>query len=99
MVQSCAAESETTLDNPAWWALTGVDRHLSERKGKARRYKPAVSPLAAVSDEHDPQAWADMAEPLDRYTAGSAGPREADRLMERDGRRWRRLAPPPRPGH
>jgi GNAT superfamily N-acetyltransferase len=62
MVQSCAAESETTLDNPAWWALTGVDRHLSERKGKARRYKPAVSPLAAVSDEYDPQAWTDMAE-------------------------------------
>jgi ribosomal protein S18 acetylase RimI-like enzyme len=62
MVQSRAAESETTLDNPAWWALTGVDRHLSERKGKARRYKPAVSPLAAVSDEHDPRAWADMAE-------------------------------------
>jgi ribosomal protein S18 acetylase RimI-like enzyme len=50
------------LDNPAWWALTGIDRHLSERRGRARRYKPAVSPLAAVSDEQDPQAWADMAE-------------------------------------
>jgi GNAT superfamily N-acetyltransferase len=62
MAQSCAAESDTTLDNPAWWALTGVDRHLSEGRGKACRYKPAVSPLAAVSDEHDPQAWADMAE-------------------------------------
>jgi len=45
------------------------------------------------------QAWVDMAEPLDPYTAGSAGPKEADRLMERDGRRWRRLAPPPRTGH
>jgi GNAT superfamily N-acetyltransferase len=50
------------LDNPAWWALTGIDRHLSEGGGKARRYQPAVSPLAAVSDEHDPQAWAEMAE-------------------------------------
>ena len=62
MAQSCSAESDTILDNPAWWALTGIDRHLSERRGKARRYKPAVCPLAAVSDEHDPQAWADMAE-------------------------------------
>src|SRR5246127_4067905 len=62
MAQPCAAESDTTLDNPAWWALTGIDRHRSEGGGKARRYKPAVSPLAAVSDEHDPQAWAEMAE-------------------------------------
>jgi GNAT superfamily N-acetyltransferase len=62
MAQSCTAESDPTLDNPAWWALTGVDRHLSDRRGKARRYKAAVSPLAAISDEHDPQTWADMAE-------------------------------------
>jgi len=62
MAKSRTAESDTTLDNPAWWALTGIDRHLSERRGRARRYKPAVSPLAAVSDEQDPQAWADMAE-------------------------------------
>jgi ribosomal protein S18 acetylase RimI-like enzyme len=62
MAQSSAAESDTTLDNPAWWALTGIDRHLSEGGGNARRYKPAVSPLAAVWDEHDPQAWAEMAE-------------------------------------
>ena len=62
MAQSHAAESDTTLDNPAWWALTGIDRHLSEGGGKARRYEPAVSPLAAVSDEHDPQTWAEMAE-------------------------------------
>ena len=57
-----AAGSDTILDNAAWWALTGIDRRLSEGRGKARRYKPAVSPLAVVSDEHDPQAWADMAE-------------------------------------
>ena len=31
MAQSCTAESDTTLDNPARWALTGIDRHLSER--------------------------------------------------------------------
>ena len=62
MAQSRAAESDTILDNPAWWALTGIDRHLSEGGERARRYKPAVSPLAAVSDEHDPQTWAEMAE-------------------------------------
>jgi GNAT superfamily N-acetyltransferase len=62
MAQSRAAESDTILDNPAWWALTGIDRHLSEGGERARRYKPAVSPLAAVSDEHDLQTWAEMAE-------------------------------------
>ena len=67
--RTCAAESDTTLDNPAWWALTGTDRHLSEGGGKARRYRPAVSPLAAVSDERDPRTWAEMAE----LAAGLAG--------------------------
>jgi len=43
------------------------------------------------------EAWADGAAPLARYPAGSSGPREADRLLERDGRRWRPLAAP-RPG-
>lgn len=62
MAQSCTADSDTTLNNPAWWALTGIDRGLSEGGGKARRYKPAVSPLAAVLDEGDPQTWSDMAE-------------------------------------
>ena len=33
--------------------------------------------------------WSDDATPLARYAAGSWGPREADRLLERDGRRWR----------
>jgi hypothetical protein len=62
MAKSCTAENDRTLDNPAWCALTGADRHLSEGGEKARRYKPAVSPLAAVPDEHDPQTWAEMAE-------------------------------------
>jgi glucose-6-phosphate 1-dehydrogenase len=33
--------------------------------------------------------WSDDTTPLARYPAGSWGPREADRLLERDGRRWR----------
>jgi glucose-6-phosphate 1-dehydrogenase len=37
-------------------------------------------------------AWLDMPAPeFPDYTAGSWGPREADELIERDGRHWRRL--------
>jgi glucose-6-phosphate 1-dehydrogenase len=36
-------------------------------------------------------AWAERIDTLARYPAGSWGPREAARLLERDGRRWRRL--------
>jgi glucose-6-phosphate 1-dehydrogenase len=35
------------------------------------------------------EAWADEDVPLARYVAGTWGPKEADRLLERDGRRWR----------
>jgi glucose-6-phosphate 1-dehydrogenase len=35
------------------------------------------------------EAWRDPALPLARYQAGTWGPREADRLLERDGRQWR----------
>jgi glucose-6-phosphate 1-dehydrogenase len=37
------------------------------------------------------QAWAEGTSPLASYEAGSAGPSEAADLLERDGRRWRRL--------
>jgi glucose-6-phosphate 1-dehydrogenase len=37
-------------------------------------------------------AWAEMPAPqLPNYAAGSWGPEAADELMERDGRRWRRI--------
>jgi glucose-6-phosphate 1-dehydrogenase len=36
------------------------------------------------------EAWQDNAAPLGSYDAGSWGPREADRLIEGSGRRWRR---------
>jgi ribosomal protein S18 acetylase RimI-like enzyme len=61
MPRPCTAESATTLDNPVWWALTGADRHLSEGGENARRYQAAVAPFAAVCDEYDPGAWAEMA--------------------------------------
>jgi glucose-6-phosphate 1-dehydrogenase len=34
-------------------------------------------------------AWADQEAPLARYAAGAWGPKEADRLLEREGRQWR----------
>ena len=38
------------------------------------------------------EAWASGREPLPEYDPGSAGPKEADQLLKRDGRRWRPLA-------
>jgi glucose-6-phosphate 1-dehydrogenase len=35
------------------------------------------------------QAWAERATPLAGYAAGTWGPRQADQLIERDGRQWR----------
>jgi ribosomal protein S18 acetylase RimI-like enzyme len=61
MPRQRSAESASTLDNPAWWALTGADRRFSEGGEKARCYRAAFYRLAAVSDEHDPEAWAEMA--------------------------------------
>ncbi|HEY8848377.1 MAG TPA: hypothetical protein VIO12_03740, partial [Thermoanaerobaculia bacterium] len=36
------------------------------------------------------KTWAADARPPDFYPAGTWGPEAADRLIERDGRRWRR---------
>jgi glucose-6-phosphate 1-dehydrogenase len=45
---------------------------------------------ALVSPMHD--AWLDMPAPeFPNYAAGTWGPESADALIERDGRRWRRL--------
>jgi glucose-6-phosphate 1-dehydrogenase len=42
--------------------------------------------------------WAaDKTGPLPTYSAGSSGPEEADSLLGRDGRQWRRLAPAAKP--
>jgi ribosomal protein S18 acetylase RimI-like enzyme len=52
------SESESTLDNPVWAALTGPHRHLAERQGQAARYLPDVSPFLALGS---PSAWPDVA--------------------------------------
>ena len=37
------------------------------------------------------EGWSALDEPLAQYEAGIWGPTEADRLIQRDGRSWRRL--------
>lgn len=65
MPQSRATDNDAALDNAAWSALTGADRRLSEGGERARRYRPDVAPFAAVTDEDDPGAWAELAELAD----------------------------------
>ena len=38
--------------------------------------------------------WRERPGPLPLYAAGSQGPKEADALIERDGREWHLLSPP-----
>jgi GNAT superfamily N-acetyltransferase len=42
--------SSSMLDNPVWHALSTVHAGLSESNGRAKRYLPEVSPLAATAD-------------------------------------------------
>jgi hypothetical protein len=44
------------LDNPAWAALTGPQAHFAEFNGQAVRYRPDVSPFAALADWRDASA-------------------------------------------
>jgi hypothetical protein len=35
------------LDNACWWALGTRHRHLSEQRGRARRYRPGITVFGA----------------------------------------------------
>jgi hypothetical protein len=48
-----------SLDNPIWFALTTEYRLLARSHGLARRYPPAVSPLAALLHRTN-DAFADL---------------------------------------
>ena len=52
---------EAVLDRAPWASLVGAHAHLAEARGRARRYRPDVSPFAALEDPADPGAWADLA--------------------------------------
>jgi Predicted acetyltransferase len=54
------------LDNAAWASLTGPHAGLAERHGSAARYRPGVSPFAALPAVPDDADWAAL--------AGLAGP-------------------------
>jgi len=47
---TAAADRATLLDNPIWYALGGDHARFAEGNALARRYTPAVTPLAATRD-------------------------------------------------
>jgi ribosomal protein S18 acetylase RimI-like enzyme len=49
------------LDNPVWAALTGPHARFAEVDGAAARYEADLTPFAALADDADPRAWADLA--------------------------------------
>ena len=48
--------TDTLLDRPIWSALATRQAHLALAHGKARRYLPQISPLAAIEDPDDADA-------------------------------------------
>jgi ribosomal protein S18 acetylase RimI-like enzyme len=56
-----APSVDAILDNPAWHSLLGPHAQLAEGAGGARRYPVDVSPFAALTDQADEHAWADLA--------------------------------------
>jgi glucose-6-phosphate 1-dehydrogenase len=63
-------------------AMRGDHTLFARRDGDEQAWS-FVSPIL--------EAWAAGREPLPEYEPGSAGPKEADQLLKRDGRRWRPL--------
>ncbi|MDP9027916.1 MAG: GNAT family N-acetyltransferase [Actinomycetota bacterium] len=57
------AADESVLDNPAWFALTGPQAALAERRGRAARFDPQMSPFVGMPDDSD-ESWADLAQLL-----------------------------------
>jgi ribosomal protein S18 acetylase RimI-like enzyme len=51
---------ESALDNPVWSSLTGPHARFAQRRGRAARYPPDVSPFVAIADEDDDEVWADL---------------------------------------
>jgi ribosomal protein S18 acetylase RimI-like enzyme len=47
------------LENAVWWSLQAEHRHLGEIHGRAGRYRPEVSPFAAV-ESFDEDSWNDL---------------------------------------
>lgn len=56
-----AAPPRHVLDQPTWASLTGPHARFAERRGRAVRYRPDVSPFVALEDPADEACWADAA--------------------------------------
>jgi predicted GNAT family acetyltransferase len=50
------------LDNPVWQALTGPQRHFGIGGGRARRYQPDISPIAALENPLASESWTALAD-------------------------------------
>ena len=75
-----AEESPSAYERLLYDALVG-DATLFIRRDEVEQAWRIVAPILDV--------WRDEAVILGRYPAGTWGPREADRLLSRDGRAWR----------
>ena len=75
-------EKQTGYETLLYDAMTG-DRSLFKRADIIESGWSVVDPILT--------GWSEGGRDLGRYDAGSDGPPEADRLLERDGRRWRPL--------
>jgi glucose-6-phosphate 1-dehydrogenase len=64
-------------------AMRGDHTLFSRRDGDEQAWA-LVTPIL--------EAWASGKDPLPEYPIGSSGPKEADQLLKRDGRRWRPLS-------
>jgi GNAT superfamily N-acetyltransferase len=53
------------LNNPAWYALSTLQRSFSSGNDLARRFGPHFSPIAAVADSTDLACWDALAEIID----------------------------------
>ncbi len=49
------------LDNVVWAALTGPQAGFAQQHGRALRFRPDLSPFAALPADADADAWADLA--------------------------------------
>lgn len=52
--------SDTPLDNPAWYALTGPHAHLALGRGAARHYPRDIAPYSAIAEPSE-AAYSDLA--------------------------------------
>ena len=60
-----AGTKQHVLDRVVAASLEGQHARFARRHGRALRYENDVAPFFAIEDEHDPAAWADVAELID----------------------------------